>query len=71
MELTRDAKDMLVRIYKAAGTWPGHPIVNLPVGKELMQKGLVELIKPNAPYLPYAALTISGERRAEELQGDS
>ena len=54
----------LVQMLNAGGTWPDHPIANRPMGIRLMQKGLIELIKPEAPYCPYAALTVSGEKLA-------
>lgn len=58
--------EFLVQMLNAGGTWPDHPIAHQPMGIRLMQKGLIELIKPEAPYLPYAALTVAGEKRARD-----
>jgi hypothetical protein len=65
-----EAEAFLVRILDADGTWPDRPVVNRPFGRELMQLGYVELVEPKAPYLPYAALTRAGERKARLLKGD-
>ena len=60
------ADEFLLQMLNAGGTW-SDVIGQRPLGVELMQKGLIELVKPEAPYLPYAVLTIQGERRAREL----
>jgi len=61
--VTDSAEKTLARIYAAGGTWPD-VIGNHSDGKELMRLGLLELIKPSAPYLPYATLTKAGMKRA-------
>lgn len=46
---------------RTRGTWPERPFLNDRENSiPLMQQGLVELIKPPAPYLPYAAITAAG-----------
>lgn len=58
--------EFLIQMYKAGGTW-SDVVGRRPTGVRLMQRGLIELIEPKAPYLPYAVLTTSGERRARSL----
>ena len=56
--------EFLIQMLNAGGTWPDTPLICDPMGVRLMQKGLIELIKPEVPYLPYAVLTVAGEKRA-------
>lgn len=55
--------EFLVQMLNAGGTW-SDVVGRKPMGIRLMQRGLIELIKPDPPYLPYAILTVAGERRA-------
>ena len=61
--------EFLVQMLNAGGTWPDTPLVRCPMGIRLMQKGLIELIQPEPPYLSYAALTVAGEKRARDHDG--
>lgn len=55
----------LVQMLNAGGTW-SDVVGRRPMGIRLMQKGLIELIKPPTPFLPYAVLTSAGEKRAHD-----
>lgn len=55
--------EFLVQMLNAGGRW-SDVVGRRPMGVRLMQKGLIELIKPEVPYLPYAVLTVAGEKRA-------
>ncbi len=57
--------EFLVQMLNAGGTW-SDVIGQRPIGVRLMQKGLIELIKPPTPFLPYAVLTVAGENRARD-----
>lgn len=61
--MTDAAEKLLQLMLAAGGTYPDVAVTQ-PVGRELMQLGLIEAIKPAAPFLPYLLLTTSGENHA-------
>jgi hypothetical protein len=62
MPLTDQERAWLERIAAATnGMWPDRPFLrDQKTATSLMQQGLVELVKPAAPYIPYAAITPAG-----------
>lgn len=66
-DLTSDERRWLERLAER-GTWPERPFLrDRETSVSLMRKGLAEVIKPSAPYLPYAAITPSGRDALEAL----
>lgn len=59
--LTSDELAWLHRIAGGmGGAWPDRPFLRSPASRPLMRKGLVEVIDPGAPYIPYARITAAG-----------
>ena len=60
----------LKRMDENGGHWPARPFLRSSDASRLMQLGLVEAIKPDAPHLSYVCLTTAGWALAEEVTED-
>lgn len=67
MAITNGMMKWLKRLDTASlGAWPSRPFLNDRENSvPLMQQGLVEVIQPDAPYLPYARITKAGRAAAK------
>lgn len=67
MDVTDNQRRWLHRIGED-GHWPDRPfLADKEASLPLMRLGLVEVVKPAPPYLPYARLTRAGYDRLEAL----
>lgn len=64
MAITEGMMTWLKRLDTAPlGAWPSRPFLRDEVNSiPLMRQGLVEVIQPDAPYLPYAQITKAGRQ---------
>lgn len=66
-DLTPDMVRTLGSLVRMGGTGPDRPYMREP-GPELMRRGLIELVRPEPPLLPYARITAAGREAARRAR---